>query len=86
MTRVEHLAEGVTLYLGNMLEILPTIGPVDHVIQDPPYEAVMQNKWGALSSLKISSSDQGKLAYLPVGSTYFGIYAHIFLAWCRGAA
>lgn len=53
--RVEHLAEGVTLYLGNMLEILPTIGHVDHVIQDPPYEAVMQNKWGALSRQAPSS-------------------------------
>jgi len=49
MGRVEHLAEGVTLYLGNMLEILPTIGKVDHIIQDPPYEAVMQDKWGVLS-------------------------------------
>lgn len=27
-----------TLYLGDCLEILPTIGKVDHVICDPPYE------------------------------------------------
>lgn len=49
MSRVEHLAEGVTLYMGDMLEILPTIGKVGHIIQDPPYEAVMQDKWGVLS-------------------------------------
>ncbi len=35
--RVEHLAEGVTLYLGDCLEILPTLGKVDAVVTDPPY-------------------------------------------------
>lgn len=28
-----------TLYLGDCLDIMPTIGPVDHVITDPPYSA-----------------------------------------------
>ena len=36
--RVEHLAEGVTLYLGDCREILPMLGKVDAVISDPPYE------------------------------------------------
>ncbi len=49
MSRVEHLAEGVTLYLGDCRGILPTLGKTGHVIGDPPYEAVMQDKWGALS-------------------------------------
>jgi site-specific DNA-methyltransferase (adenine-specific) len=38
MSRIEHLAEGVTLYLGDCREILPTLGKVDHTIGDPPYE------------------------------------------------
>ena len=38
--RVEHLAEGVTLYLGDCREILPTLGKVDAVVTDPPYEFV----------------------------------------------
>lgn len=38
MSRVEQLAEGVTLYLGDCREVLPTLGRVDHVISDPPYE------------------------------------------------
>lgn len=38
-----------TLYLGDCREIIPALGAVDHVISDPPYEAVMQNKWGVLS-------------------------------------
>lgn len=37
MTRVEHLAEGVTLYLGDCREILPTLPRVDAVVTDPPY-------------------------------------------------
>lgn len=35
--RIEHLAEGVTLYCGDCREILPTIGKVDAVVSDPPY-------------------------------------------------
>ena len=35
--RTEHLAEGVTLYCGDMLEILPTLGEFDACITDPPY-------------------------------------------------
>lgn len=38
-----------TLYCGDCLEVMPTLAAVDHVISDPPYEAVMQNKWGVLS-------------------------------------
>ncbi|MHC2090395.1 DNA methyltransferase [Methylobacterium sp. CM6244] len=35
--RVEHLAEGVTLYLGDCREILPTLGRFDAAVTDPPY-------------------------------------------------
>ena len=35
--RVEHLAEGVTLYLGDCRDILPTLGKVDAIITDPPF-------------------------------------------------
>ena len=37
MSRIETIAEGVTLYLGDCREILPTIGRFDAVITDPPY-------------------------------------------------
>ena len=30
---------GVVLYHGDCRDVLPTIGPVDHTITDPPYEA-----------------------------------------------
>lgn len=44
-----------TLYLGDCRDILPTLGKVDAVISDPPYEAVMQAKWGVLSRQSPSS-------------------------------
>ena len=37
MSRIEQLSEGVTLYLGDCREILPTLGKVDAVVTDPPY-------------------------------------------------
>lgn len=37
MSRVEHLAEGVKLYLGDCRDILPTLGNVDAVVTDPAY-------------------------------------------------
>jgi site-specific DNA-methyltransferase (adenine-specific) len=48
MTTVERIGSA-TLYLGNCLEILPTLEKAHSVITDPPYEAVMQKKWGVLS-------------------------------------
>ena len=37
MNRSETIAEGVTLYLGDCREILPTLGKVDAIVTDPPY-------------------------------------------------
>ncbi len=37
MSRIETLADGVTLYLGDCREILPTLPKVDAVVTDPPY-------------------------------------------------
>lgn len=37
MARIEQLAEGVALYLGDCREILPTLGQFDACISDPPY-------------------------------------------------
>jgi DNA modification methylase len=40
LNRIETIAEGVTLYLGDCREILPGLGKVDAVITDPPYHGV----------------------------------------------
>jgi site-specific DNA-methyltransferase (adenine-specific) len=44
MARVETLADGVTLYLGDCREILPTLPKVDAVVTDPPFEAEAHTK------------------------------------------
>jgi site-specific DNA-methyltransferase (adenine-specific)/modification methylase len=35
--RIEQLADGVTLYLGDCRDVLPTLGLFDAVVTDPPY-------------------------------------------------
>lgn len=40
MPRIEHLAEGVTLYLGDCREILPSLLKVDAVVTDPVWPNV----------------------------------------------
>jgi DNA modification methylase len=57
MSRIEQLAEGVTLYLGDCREILPTLGKVDAVVTDPPYEADAHRK-----DRKITGKNRGTIA------------------------
>lgn len=42
--KCETLAEGVTLYLGDCREVLPTLGKVDAVVTDPPYGIGLETK------------------------------------------
>jgi site-specific DNA-methyltransferase (adenine-specific) len=37
MSRIEQIAEGVTLYLGDCRDIMPAVGKFDAVVTDPPY-------------------------------------------------
>jgi DNA modification methylase len=46
--RKEELAEGVTLYLGDCLEVLPNLADVAHVIGDPPYEDELHKAIGRI--------------------------------------
>jgi site-specific DNA-methyltransferase (adenine-specific) len=48
LSRIETIAEGVTLYLGDCREVLPTLGKFDAVVTDPPYGigfAAQPTKW-----------------------------------------
>ncbi len=57
--RTETIAEGVTLYLGDCREILPTLGKVDAVVTDPPYgighvhSGKARGKWNVANSRPI---------------------------------
>jgi site-specific DNA-methyltransferase (adenine-specific) len=48
LSRIETIAEGVTLYLGDCREILPTLEGVRHVITDPPYEDELHKAMGSI--------------------------------------
>lgn len=51
MSRVEHIGDA-TLYLGDCRDVLPTIGPVQHVFSDPPY-GTMETHAAHLSSVTL---------------------------------
>ena len=45
--RIEHIGDAV-LYLADCREVLPTLGTVDHVISDPPYESSLHDSKNSL--------------------------------------
>lgn len=54
MSRIETIGNA-TLYLGDCMEILPTLGKVDAVITDPPYglgERMQGGTWGSKTEFK----------------------------------
>lgn len=64
--RVEQLADGVTLYCGDCLEVMPMLGQVDHTLADPPYEKHMHDRrtkirrtdgYDAMSEISFGSID-----------------------------
>jgi hypothetical protein len=77
MRRVEHLAEGIELHLGDCREVLPTLGRFDACVCDPPYGI-------GESSSKVAS--RGKLA-LPVDYGHFDWDNHtipdFLIEWVR---
>lgn len=44
---------GITIFHGDCREVLPMLGPVDHVITDPPY-GVLSESWDAMSSRELA--------------------------------
>lgn len=59
MTRVEHLSDSVTLYLGDMLDVLPSLR-VDHVISDPPYEDEMHAAFGSARAIRTDGKKRSR--------------------------
>jgi DNA modification methylase len=55
--RVEHIGD-CTLYLGDCIDILPTLGPVDAVVTDPPYGIAHSSNHGASWQGRQIASDQ----------------------------
>lgn len=71
MNRIEQLAEGVTLYLGDCREILPTLGKVDAVVTDPPYGVALDTdnsrfSGGHAASIARRGNGRGPAGGLPI--------------------
>ena len=96
--RVEHIGD-CTLYLGDCLELLPTLGKFDAVVTDPPYGIgagrMSLGKWRTSrmqrSDWDARAPDLSEILALNVpsviwGGNYFGLPAHRgFLVWNKGA-
>jgi site-specific DNA-methyltransferase (adenine-specific) len=50
---------GATLYLGDMLELLPLVGDVDAVVTDPPYGILNLDSAGSTTAVRKSPRQQG---------------------------
>ena len=59
--RVEQIGD-CTLYLGDCLAVLPTLGPVDAVVTDPPYGISHSSNYGASWQGRQIASDQDTTA------------------------
>jgi len=60
MTRIEHISDTVTVYLGDNREILPTLGIVDAIVTDPPY-GIGENSKKVASRINLAApKDYGK--------------------------
>jgi DNA modification methylase len=55
--------DGITIYHGDCREVLPTLGPVDHVITDPPYEAEAHTKGRRVGRANGATELQDKWAW-----------------------
>ena len=75
--RVEQIGDA-TLYLGDCLEILPTLEPVDAVVTDVPYG--ISQKHGGLREIDYGAWDCKEVAYEALSELPdFGT----LVAWCR---
>ncbi len=96
--RKEILADGVTVFLGDCREILPTLGKVDAVVTDPPYGigfAAQPTKWQRMAGQQREQWDNGVIEGLPEilalgqiqvvwGGNYYGLApSRGWLSWYK---
>lgn len=74
--RVEHLADGVILYLGDCVEIMPALTNVDAVVTDPPYGS---------TSLRWDAWPDGWLELLVGQTPQIWCFASVRMLWEKHA-
>lgn len=79
MTRVEHIGDA-TLYLGDCLEILPTLPKVDAVVTDVPYGISQES--GGLRRLDYGEWDKETATLVALSALALLRDAPSVIAWC----
>jgi site-specific DNA-methyltransferase (adenine-specific) len=81
--RVEHIGRA-TLYLGDARTLLPSIGPVDHIITDPPYSDRTHRGHDLVAGVCRDSADRIALGYDALNADLVEILSGMFCDACDG--
>ncbi len=73
-----------TLYLGDCRDVLPTLGPVDHIITDPPYSARTHAGHDAGARDGRDGSARDALGYAALSNDDCAALSDTFAASCSG--
>ncbi len=70
-----------TLYRGDCLEILPTLGKVDLVVIDPPYGMSFVSNYRLVKHAPISGDDALPLEAIELSIAHASCAAYVFCRW-----
>jgi DNA modification methylase len=78
--------DGIVIYHGDCREVLPTLGAVDHVITDPPYEAQAHTKGRRIVNPRTGEIRMAPLSFAPMDAKtrdWFGVECgRMVRRWC----
>lgn len=78
--RVETIGD-CTLYLGDCLEIMPTLGKVDAVVTDPPYGMQFVSNYRNIKHRAIEGDNCLPLQHINMALKLAGQFVYIFCRW-----
>lgn len=85
MSRIEEIAEGITLYCGDMREVVKDLPQVDSVITDPPYGISLQPQRGLTEAIQGDGREEAKNLWASLANATLRLAkpdsAHLF--WTR---
>lgn len=74
------------LALGDCREVLPTLGPVDHVFADPPYEDEVHKAFGSIRQIRTDGKQRSRHSSLDFESVNVdrNAFAELMVEYCDG--
>lgn len=80
MSRVETIAEGVVLHLGDCREIIPSLGVIDSLVTDPPYGMAFRSNHREVRHAEIANDTDAE-CLLFACSVPVAHSAYVFCRW-----